>query len=72
MALKLNKQSNGEENPKIQEESSSYVKKVEEESTGPKLFQNKAANKALIIVGIAIGVLILAAVILVNVQLPWK
>ena len=46
---------------------SGYMK--QEEAQGRKLFQNKAANRALIIAGIVIAVVIVAAIIFVNVPI---
>ena len=46
---------------------SGYMK--QEETQGHKLFQNKAANRALIIAGIVIAVVIVTAIIFINVPI---
>lgn len=52
---------------KLNEEQKSFIKENGDENKGRKLFQNKAANKALIIAGVIITVLIVGMVIFVNI-----
>ena len=65
MILKLN------ENEKKISTDCNYMKQ-EEKSIKHKLFQNKTANRALIIATVIITVLIIGMIIMVNINLPWK
>lgn len=50
-----------------QQEQSQQQYMREGTSDGPKLFQNKTANKVLIVVGVLLAVLIIGSIIFVNV-----
>lgn len=65
MAIKLNE---------VKSEEKSFVKINEAEELGGKrkLFQNKTANKILIILGVVIAVVIIGCVIMININLPWR
>lgn len=66
MALKLN--NNGNSSGSNQPGNGGYVKQTEQKE-GRKLFANKNANRALIIAGAVIGVLLIGCVILLAVPL---
>lgn len=64
MALKLNNTENSNN-----QNGGGFVKNTGEQNTGRKMFQNKAANRALIIAGAVIGVLIIGCLILLAVPI---
>lgn len=65
MALKLNNKTGVNPN----ETNNNPITMKEEEDTGRKLFANKAANRALIIAGAIIAVVIVGLVIFVNIPI---
>ena len=64
MAIKLNGNDGNKER--------SFVKGNVEEPAGRKLFQNKTANRVLIVAGIIIAAVIVGCIIMVNINLPWQ
>lgn len=66
MALKLN---NDNVNTNIPEANMGPVTVQEDQEEGRKLFANKSANRALIIAGIIIAVLIVGAIVFVNIPI---
>lgn len=66
MSLKLNNTSG---NTNTTQDNGSFVKDTGEAKTGRKLFQNKAANRALIIVGAILGVVLIGCLVLLAIPI---